>query len=279
MSGPGRVEDLSEREKRILRLLARGHAIKTAAAEEGTSENAAHELLRSARRKLGVASSREAARLLTAAEGGAQKISHTNSGVQADALGQRWSWLSNSGVIAVMLVIFAIGAALMAQLSGSDAEPAAASPPRVVRTSPAEGAAIPPGPFTLSVRFDQPMMSGAYSFVRTDEGAFPDCSMQQPLLSDDRRTYSVQCTAAPGESYVIWFNQGALPQFSQCPGRVGRAIAPALFGAGQPGVSKCRWRASTVGQRQTMRRGMCCAFSQASATLPQECRPRACERR
>jgi DNA-binding CsgD family transcriptional regulator len=61
--------NLSEREREVLRLLAQGHDAKSSAAFLEISGHAVNERLREARRKLGVTSSREAARLLIAFEG------------------------------------------------------------------------------------------------------------------------------------------------------------------------------------------------------------------
>lgn len=58
-----RLEKLSEKEADILRLLARGFDVKASAKELGISPNSVTERLRSARQKLGVSSSREAARI------------------------------------------------------------------------------------------------------------------------------------------------------------------------------------------------------------------------
>ena len=54
---------LSEREKSVLRLLSRGYDIKAAARELNVSEGNITERLREVRKKLGVSSSREAARI------------------------------------------------------------------------------------------------------------------------------------------------------------------------------------------------------------------------
>jgi DNA-binding CsgD family transcriptional regulator len=59
---------LSDAERRVLRLLAEGHTAKSIANEVGTSPAAVNERLREARRKTGVGSSRELARLLKAQE-------------------------------------------------------------------------------------------------------------------------------------------------------------------------------------------------------------------
>lgn len=69
---------LSEREKAVLRLLARGHDAKSAAQALGLSVHTVNERLRDARRTIGASSSREAARKLADAEAsqeiGAEKI-------------------------------------------------------------------------------------------------------------------------------------------------------------------------------------------------------------
>lgn len=61
---PGLAACLNDREMEILRLLVAGHTVKTIAALLGSSEAAINERLSTARRKTGVGSSRELARLL-----------------------------------------------------------------------------------------------------------------------------------------------------------------------------------------------------------------------
>ncbi len=63
-----RVNKLTEREKQALRLLLRGFDVKTCARELGVTSNTITERLRSSRTKLGVTSSREAARILIKTE-------------------------------------------------------------------------------------------------------------------------------------------------------------------------------------------------------------------
>lgn len=64
MAGRMTDEALTEREKETLRLLAAGHDAKSAAVQLGLSVHTVNERLRAARRKLGVSSSRAAARRL-----------------------------------------------------------------------------------------------------------------------------------------------------------------------------------------------------------------------
>ena len=99
-------DDLNAREKALLRLLAQGHTVKTAAAITADSENAANEVLRSARRKLGVASSREAARLFAQSDQPSQKNRDEFSGI-ADA--------PASPILSGM---FLIGGAMLAGITG-----------------------------------------------------------------------------------------------------------------------------------------------------------------
>jgi DNA-binding CsgD family transcriptional regulator len=65
------LDALTAKEKDALRLLLRGHDAKSSARELGLSVHTVNERLRDARRKLGVTSSREAARRLLAEEGAA----------------------------------------------------------------------------------------------------------------------------------------------------------------------------------------------------------------
>ncbi len=74
------LDTLSDKELEILRLLAGGHTVKSIAAGLGRSEASINERLREARRKTGVGSSRELARLLAA-----QKIWDRNSDLSAAA--------------------------------------------------------------------------------------------------------------------------------------------------------------------------------------------------
>lgn len=62
------LDTLTDKEKQTLRLILRGHDAKSTARELGLSVHTVNERLRDARRKLGVTSSREAARRLLAEE-------------------------------------------------------------------------------------------------------------------------------------------------------------------------------------------------------------------
>ena len=70
---------LTAKEKETLRLMLRGHDAKSMARELSLSVHTINERLRSARRKLGVTSSREAARLLFESEGEGEGGAYENS--------------------------------------------------------------------------------------------------------------------------------------------------------------------------------------------------------
>lgn len=200
---------LTEAERAVLRLLGQGHDTKSAAVLLGISGHAVNERLREARRKLDVTSSRAAARLLLAEEGGLQEIRDEFSGDAARPFlgssnpGSAPSRRLVMGVIAMSVVV--LGALVWALGAPTSA-------PRVVSTNPGSGAKVPAGPAMLAVTFDQAMAPGSFSFVQTDPARFPRCS-KVPQLSEDRRTFSLECQFQPGREYEVWFNRGRWMNF------------------------------------------------------------------
>ena len=130
-----RSQTLTEREKETLRLLLAGHDAKSAATALGLSVHTVNERLRDARRKLGVGSSREAARVLARAEdtnflgdkqfGVAETVGpgpERRPSDQRRRLGSPLVWLS--GGMVMMLTIIAAVAMTMAPHGGGKAAPA-----------------------------------------------------------------------------------------------------------------------------------------------------------
>jgi DNA-binding CsgD family transcriptional regulator len=76
---PNGCDALTEKEKQTLRLLLAGHDAKSLARHLDLSVHTVNERLRDARRKLSAASSREAARLLHAAEAPSQSLAYPQS--------------------------------------------------------------------------------------------------------------------------------------------------------------------------------------------------------
>ena len=195
--------DLTERERTILGLLAEGHTVKSAIAHTGDSEAAANELLRNARRKLGVGSSREAARIYAA-----QKTRDEKSVMDGGEPERSGPWPFIIGGIIVTLSLLTI-LIVAGTLSTGAKAPAA---PQVVSSSPADGGHIEPGPFVLSVTYDRAMQRDSFSFATGPENSPPQCG-GMVRVSDDARTFSMDCVAAPGQKYVIWANHGQLLNF------------------------------------------------------------------
>lgn len=82
------------------------------------------------------------------------------------------------------------------------------TPPSVVSTFPAQGAAIGPGVLVLKVAYDQTMDAEAWSFKPPPGGALPDC-LARPRLLDDRKTFVLLCTVGANGSFGVDFQGGA----------------------------------------------------------------------
>ena len=139
------LDALTEKEKDALRLLLRGHDAKSSARELGLSVHTVNERLREARRKLGVTSSREAARRLLAQEGetpetppetlGDKGLGDASEGAaaadRAASATRRPPVLATIGVLAMSLVL----AALLVPASPLSVLPAAAPAPVLAAAS------------------------------------------------------------------------------------------------------------------------------------------------
>ena len=245
---------LSDAERRALRLLARGHTAKSAAVELGVSEGAVNERLREARRKTGVGSSRQLARLvavedpgdgapdpidgaagqamLATPRGSPQEIRDENIGMAGSTpashdrrrgLTPRVAWSLLAGATAMIIIAASIGA--FAALAAADhRDPRPPAPPRVVSVSPASGEVVPAGPLALKVTFDQPMQAG-WSFVASDPAAFPACA-SRPVQSADRRSFTLSCTVQAGRRSEVGFNSDRHRKFAS---ETGVSAVPAMI--------------------------------------------------
>ena len=209
------VSALLDREKDVLRLLLVGHDAKSIARHLDLSTHVVNERLRDARRKLGVGSSREAARLLALAEAdspknfGYKEFGYPNPAEAAtDAKAQAGQALARTGInkgILLMIVSATLLASAAFLFSMNSAAPAG-SAATVVSTYPANGSQIQPGPYKLTVRFDRPMAPDSFSFVQVDRATYPECS-GKPAQSADGKSYSLNCIARAGKRHELWFNR------------------------------------------------------------------------
>lgn len=157
---------LSARELEVLRLLAAGHTVKSIAAQLGYSEASINERLRDARRKTGVGSSRELARMLDA-----QKIwdrnfdlSLTQSGPEGQEALSVEKRNGSKGTLAMLFAIPLAAVGLMVASAGSTDQAAVTGTAQTVPVSqsPLVGkwsldvARIPAAerPRAVTIRFD-----------------------------------------------------------------------------------------------------------------------------
>lgn len=142
---------LTDRELEILRLLTAGHTVKSIAASLGRSEASINERLRDARRKTGIGSSRELARLLDAQKIWDRKIDLSTQPASDDEGRRRPDrWRPRSKGAFLMLIampVVAAAASLMAMASGSLHH---AAPPRAMHAASA-GQAPLAGRWSLDV--------------------------------------------------------------------------------------------------------------------------------
>lgn len=131
------LDDLTDKEKETLRLIVRGHDAKSMASELELSVHTINERLRTARRKLAVTSSKEAARLLFESEGGTYEnladkdlggAGKRQPGKLAGEAAGRSSRRILAGVL-VMMTLLAAGLILASQLSEDPQQPAQAEAP------------------------------------------------------------------------------------------------------------------------------------------------------
>ena len=142
------LSQLSETERCVLRLLAHGHTAKSIASSLGSTPTAINERLRQARRKTGVGSSREVARLLVAQENRDEKID-----LAQDSDGQfHGSWASEGRfrlVFGATVMIIAIVAALsVATFVADKPRPQPALNDKAI-VDPIVGSILPSGKFGI----------------------------------------------------------------------------------------------------------------------------------
>jgi DNA-binding CsgD family transcriptional regulator len=215
------LSSLTPAERHVLAMVGEGHTAKSIAAATGASVHAVNERLRSARRKTGAGSSRELARLLRSDKSPQENRDDSIGIAQADIAPPQPPApppRSRTAMIALALLpVAALAGALFSQQA-----PGAA--PRVIATSPAQGASVPAGTVTIRVTFDQPMRGTGYSFVNAEGGMQPNCNPAARVLAD-RRSFEVDCATAPGH-YAIGFNSA---RFRNFVGQNGVPAVPAVL--------------------------------------------------
>ena len=138
------LAELTTKEKETLRLLLQGYDAKSCARALSLSVHTINERLRSARRKLGVSSSREAARILHEAEEHAPQLSVSRSlGAAPDGVSPHNPSITSTrmvrgwivgGVVIVIVISLAVSLAMLPQQAGTQ------TAPQLAQEEPAGGA-------------------------------------------------------------------------------------------------------------------------------------------
>ena len=204
--GVGDVQNLTPRQKEILRLLLNGYDAKSAGRELGISVHTVNEHLREARRHLGVSSSREAARMLRQAEGTPPNVMGPDRlGVVHGPRSRLWlgrlSWnrrLAYAGVPLVILVVAGAIALSIAHQVPVLPKAAAAQAHAGDQPDPYQHRDIPLG------RFDRLKVSGPFKIgvLVGDDPAIVRLVGPPALLADT-------IAAVEGGTLVIRFREGA----------------------------------------------------------------------
>lgn len=140
---PAETAALNDKEVEVLRLLAAGHTVKSIAVTLGKSEASINERLRDARRKTGVGSSRELARLLDAQKIWDKNIDLSGPHSLTDASGQSRQpgrqWSKGMLVMLVTLPLAAVGLMFAANNPPQPIAPAPAAHAVAAKASPLVG--------------------------------------------------------------------------------------------------------------------------------------------
>jgi hypothetical protein len=103
------------------------------------------------------------------------------------------------------------GAAVVAGLALAAGTASAQDTPKVVSTSPSQGAKVPPSLSELKVSYDH-RMAASWSFATGGEKAFPEL-WGNPSLSDDHITITLPIRLEPNRTYVVWMNTDRYKNF------------------------------------------------------------------
>ena len=180
---------LNESERRVLYLLAEGHTAKTVARELDLTPAAVNERLREARRKTGVGSSRELARLLKSQENRHDEMGMVRAAapgsqvLSTDAKPRR----PRTGVV-VMVSLLVVAATAAATLMGQGSPPEA-------QVDPLLGAPMQTGPDPAALHAQVRSESRDPGWASKTEAAIRARALQIPLIGKDGNTLRVTCAS------------------------------------------------------------------------------------
>lgn len=210
---------LSEKEKETLRLIVQGHDAKSTARQLNLSIHTVNERLRDARRKLSVSSSREAARIVLAAEGTAPQFVVDKPFGEAEpaaamrpgngqAAKWRLAWIVGGVVImSLLLALLAMNSLSPAASTAPSAQPRPAVQLDAATTAEATRAARVWLALVDHERWDESWKQSGLQFRRANTSAAWAAiskSVRPPLGTVvSRAVYSQEAVPAPPRGYVL----------------------------------------------------------------------------
>ncbi len=95
----------------------------------------------------------------------------------------------------------------------------ASAAPRVVRSTPADGANdIDAATTRIEVVFDEAMKTDGYSILQIDNGTFPEMAGDEPIKFTDEKTLVIQVKLTPGTTYAFALNSEKRQGFKSADG-------------------------------------------------------------
>jgi DNA-binding CsgD family transcriptional regulator len=180
---------LNNAERGVLRLLAEGHTAKSIATELETTPAAINERLREARRKTGVGSSRELARLLKA-----QENRHEQIGVGRESSPGAGSLPTDAEPRRLQTGVFTMIALFLAMAVGAAA--LMPQPPATLNeVEPLTGTPIPSGPDPAALHARIRAEPRDASWAPQMEAAIRARAMQLPLIGKEGNELRVTCAS------------------------------------------------------------------------------------
>jgi DNA-binding CsgD family transcriptional regulator len=177
---------LNDAERQVLLLLAEGHTAKSVANELGSTPAAVNERLREARRKTGVGSSRELARLLKSQENRHDELGvfSTSAAGAAPILTNAISRRSKTGVVAMVFISLVVAAGAAALL-GQQAP--------VSEVDPLLGTPLQTGPEPAALHAQIRTEARDADWAERTEAAIRTRALQIPLIGKNGNTLRVTC--------------------------------------------------------------------------------------
>jgi DNA-binding CsgD family transcriptional regulator len=241
------AEALNHKELEVLRLLAAGHTVKSIAAGLERSEASINERLREARRKTGVGSSRELARLLAEQKIWDRKIdlSPGESSAEEPSVPRRKGFEWTKGKIAMLTLL--PGAAIALALAAGNVTPETAGTAQAATAAPLRGtpltgrwsldvAKIPEEerPRAVTIAFS-PTPEGRWHTVVTIES--PDGALQKAESTAAMDGVAVPVTGSMGGIDSVSLRQPEAGTLVMTLGKDGKRVSTRVYTVAKDGQS------------------------------------------